>query len=384
MANEMAFPTIPGYSIVRQIATGGMGVVYQARQDRPRREVAIKVLAAEHAGDREMRARFQRECAILATIEHPNVVALYDMGEVRGQPFLVMECLFGITAAERLREGQLPVSEALTIAADTVGGLQAALAKGVVHRDVKPSNIFLTASGGAKVLDFGCARRYDVDPTLTQHGALVGTPAYASPEQFRGEQVTWRSDVYSLGIALYELMAGTRPFEATNYFQLMHHHTKDDIPALAEAPTHLMALIRDMTHKNPLLRPAYKQVATALSALLTDVPTDPKARIELASTDAAAATPPGRFAHLIGRCFCCGTEYPNFDSVDRLCRSPNCPSQVFQTRHPRHRKFFISILPERRETGYDFILPRLGDRTDVFAQAAAFPEIPEQERMAAT
>ncbi len=211
------------YEVIAPLGAGGMGEVFRSRDTKLGRDVALKVLPDRFSSDRHMLARFETEAKAVAALSHPNILALFDVGEENGVPYAVTELLEGETLRALLLRGPVPVKRALEIAREVAEGLAAAHEKGIVHRDIKPENVFLTRDGHAKVLDFGLARhettfRAEEDshsPTLsalTEAGAVVGTVAYMSPEQARGLPVDHRSDQFSLGTVLYEMLAGKRAF----------------------------------------------------------------------------------------------------------------------------------------------------------------------------
>ncbi|MGE5276438.1 MAG: protein kinase domain-containing protein [Acidobacteriota bacterium] len=209
------------YRILAPLGRGGMGEVYRARDTRLERDVALKVIREEKAADAEGLERFRRETRAVAALNHPGILAIYDTGVHGGAPYAVMELLAGETLAERLEAGPLPQRDASETAARIADALAAAHAHGVVHRDVKPSNVFLTEDGQTKILDFGIARRAEAGPagsgtaesTLGQtSGALMGTAGYVSPEQVRGRPADARSDVFSLGATVYEALTGRKAF----------------------------------------------------------------------------------------------------------------------------------------------------------------------------
>ncbi|MGE3277506.1 MAG: protein kinase [Vicinamibacterales bacterium] len=214
--------TISHYRILASLGSGGMGVVYEAEDTRLGRKVALKLLADEACCDAASMERFLREARIVSSLNHPHICTLHDIGEAGGQQFMVMELLDGESLKERIARGPLRMDDVLELGAQIADALDAAHAQGVVHRDIKPANLFVTRRGHAKVLDFGVAklgrdRGADLEVTMagdemTRTGSAVGTVAYMSPEQARGEDIDARSDLFSLGIVLYEMATGRQPF----------------------------------------------------------------------------------------------------------------------------------------------------------------------------
>ena len=207
------------YEVVEPLGSGGMGVVYRARDTRLQREVAIKVLAPA-GNDPAAAARFEREARAIASLQHPHICAIHDVGHTDdGQLFLVLELLTGETLQQRLQRGPLPETEAVDIVVAIAGALAVAHGASIVHRDIKPANIFLTPHG-PKLLDFGLAKATSTSPDgvtaplVTNEGQIVGTAAYMSPEQLEGQPLDGRTDIYSLGVTLGEMLTGTRTFTA--------------------------------------------------------------------------------------------------------------------------------------------------------------------------
>src|SRR5438876_5167014 len=222
-------PLAPGtqlgpYEITAQLGVGGMGEVYRARDTRLDRTVAIKILPAQFSSDPVRKQRFEREAKTISSLNHPHICVLYDVGSQDGIDYLVMECVEGETLAKRLEKGPLPLEQVLKCGAQVADALDKAHPAGIVHRDLKPGNIMLTATG-AKLLDFGLAKPAAglvsaatltaVAPTtpVTQEGTIVGTFQCMSPEQVEGKEVDGRSDIFSLGAVLYEMVTGIRAFE---------------------------------------------------------------------------------------------------------------------------------------------------------------------------
>ena len=252
------------YEIAALLGAGGMGEVYRARDTRLGRDVAVKVLPAEFAGDSERLRRFEQEARAVAALSHPNILALYDVGTHEGSPYIVIELLEGETLRERLTAGALPLRRAVEVAVQMARGLAAAHEKGIVHRDLKPANVFVTRDGHVKILDFGIAKLVERSPhpeqqlegtTLveaTQPGVVIGTFSYMSPEQARGQSVDHRSDIFSFGTVLFELLAGVRPFVGETATDTVAAILTQEPPALpAGVPPALDHLVRRCLEKRP-------------------------------------------------------------------------------------------------------------------------------------
>ena len=239
------------YEILVPLGSGGMGEVYRARDTKLDREVAIKVLPEALVRDADRLARFEREAKALAALSHPNICTIHDVGEDRGIPYIAMELLEGRTLQERIGGRPMAPQDAVEVALQVAAGLEAAHSKGIVHRDIKPANIFLTIHGHAKIMDFGLVKFADstrADPgdgtltltelALTLPGTALGTVAYMSPEQARGEPLDARSDIFSLGSVLYEMVTGVRPFRAGTLaaqFDAILHQNPPSAHSLAPA-----------------------------------------------------------------------------------------------------------------------------------------------------
>jgi serine/threonine protein kinase/tetratricopeptide (TPR) repeat protein len=258
---------VGSYEIVSPLGAGGMGEVYRATDTKLGRDVALKVLPAEMAGDHERLARFQREARALAQLDHPNIVTIYSVEECDGVQFLTMQLVDGLPLERLIGEGGLPVEQIIEIAAALADALAAAHEKGIVHRDLKPANVMITDEGRVKVLDFGLAkdiRKSDLgDATLTsagqtQMGMVMGTPAYMSPEQTSGRPLDHRTDIFSLGILLFEISTGRRPFEGTSSAELISAILRDTPPEVSDVrsdlPSDLARIVRRCLEKDPRRR----------------------------------------------------------------------------------------------------------------------------------
>lgn len=281
------------YQIQSRLGGGGMGEVFRAHDPRLRRDVAIKILAAHRLGDRDALPRMVREARLAAAIEHPAIVSVHDVGEQDGQFFLVTELVEGERLRERLRRGPLSVRQALDYAMVIASALAAAHERGVVHRDLKPDNVMLTAGGGLKILDFGIAKFVATPgasteaPTaaLTEAGQTIGTPAYMAPEQFEGRSVDHRTDQFAFGVLLYELLAGARPFTGATGPEVSAAILRDEPPHLggvrADVPPPLSRLVARCLAKDPQQRYAS---TTDLAHAIADV----RADLDLVSTPSAS------------------------------------------------------------------------------------------------
>src|SRR5947199_9438961 len=258
------------YEITGSLGAGGMGEVYRARDRKLGREVALKILPSLFATDADRLSRFQREAEVLASLNHPHIAAIYSLEEANGSRFLVLELVEGQTLADRLKRGPLPMDEALTVAKHICEAIEAAHEKGIIHRDLKPANIKITSDGIVKVLDFGLAKVREAEaqasnlsnsPTVmtarSTPGIILGSAAYMSPEQAKGQEANRTSDVWAFGCVLYEMLTGRAPFEGETVSEVFAGILKGDpdwsrLPA--ETPENIRRLLRRSLQKERRVR----------------------------------------------------------------------------------------------------------------------------------
>src|SRR5687768_10053264 len=232
------------YEIVAPLGAGGMGEVYRATDSTLKRQVAVKILPPAMAADPDRLARFQREAEVLASLNHPRIAAVYGLEHASNIQALVMELVEGPTLAERIAHGPIPIDEALPMARQIAEALEAAHDQGIIHRDLKPANIKVRSDGTVKVLDFGLAKAMDpipahsshvtlsptiTSPAMTQMGMILGTATYMSPEQAKGRHADKRSDVWSFGAVLYEMLSGQRAFKGDDIADTLAAVLRQDI-----------------------------------------------------------------------------------------------------------------------------------------------------------
>ena len=219
--------TISHYKIVEKLGEGGMGVVYKAEDTKLKRAVALKFLAAHLLNDEDTKARFQREAEAAAALTHANIAVIHDIDESDGHSFIAMEFVEGLSVSEKVAERPLKLEEALDIAAQAAQGLEAAHERGIVHRDIKSANLIVTPPGQVKIMDFGLAHLAERSK-LTETATILGTPSYMSPEQALGKQTDRRTDLWSLGVVLYEMVAGRLPFEGERQEAILYGITNEE------------------------------------------------------------------------------------------------------------------------------------------------------------
>jgi len=257
------------YKITEKLGEGGMAVVYKGYQQSLNRYVAIKVLRQELAQDEEFVARFRREALAVADLDHPNILHVYDAGFVQGMYYIVMAFVDGGSLRDLVSQGPLEPEYALSIASQVADALHHAHQRGIVHRDVKPNNILLSRDGRPLLSDFGIAKALHESTGLTRTGMSIGTPEYMAPEQIQGQKVDARTDIYALGIVLYEMLAGWAPFSSTTPVAALYKQVNEPPPPLRQAnisiPAWMEAVVSKALAKSPLDR--YQQASDFAGAL---------------------------------------------------------------------------------------------------------------------
>ena len=265
------------YELEEVVGHGGMSTVYKAHDSLLERNVALKVLHKQYNEDEDFVERFKREARSVAQLQHPNIVTVIDRGEEGGRQYIVFEYIDGENLKELVvRKGRLDVRTALEIALEIARGLSFAHEHGLVHRDVKPQNVLLNGDGGAKVTDFGIARSLDVEHSVTQTGTVLGTSNYIAPEQASGQPVDAHTDVYSLGIVLYEMLTGELPFPGENFVAVAMKHIQEPSPSILDArgdvPLRIAEMIDRALEKDPEHRfPTMDAFATEIEVNLAEL-----------------------------------------------------------------------------------------------------------------
>ncbi len=260
--NEM----VPGkiladkYKVIEVAGKGGMGIVYKAKDTKLKRNVALKFLPPELTKDKEAKERFVLEAQAAAALSHPNICTIHEINEEEGKSFIVMEYVEGQSLKNKIDRGPIDIEEALDIAIQVAEGMEQAHKKGIVHRDIKSANIMVTDAGQAKIMDFGLAK-VKGGTLLTREGTTLGTVAYMSPEQARGEEVDQRSDIWSLGIVMYEILSGQLPFrgdrEASILYSVVHEEAKPVTAWNPDIPPELQQIINRSLKKKSEARYAF-------------------------------------------------------------------------------------------------------------------------------
>ncbi len=287
--------TFSHYRILGKLGDGGMGAVYKAEDTRLHRFVALKFLSEEFASDPQALHRFQREARAASALNHPNIVTLHDIANASGVDYLAMEYVDGKSLDKLITPKGLALAQAISYATQIAGALAAAHAAGIVHRDIKPANLIVTSEGQVKILDFGLAKLTDQDlsksqaksvETLTETGTILGTVAYMSPEQAAGHETDHRSDIFSLGIVLYEMVSGRRPFQGKSQVDVLHAIIYDSHPSITSIPPRLEEILEKTLEKDPKER---YQHAADLSIDLKRVERSPRSAAVSAPSLSAAS-----------------------------------------------------------------------------------------------
>ncbi|MBI3205315.1 MAG: protein kinase [Myxococcales bacterium] len=294
------------FVISRKLGAGGMGVVYEALDETLGRKVAVKVLTAELVGSAERRQRFLREARSAAAMSHPNIATVHEIDEASGQVFIVMELVPGENLRDVMAQGRMPISRALDIAQGISEAAAHAHAAGVVHRDLKPENVMVLSGDRVKVLDFGIAKPDDdlgtantlpASGPITEEGRVIGTPGYMAPEQARGAPVDARTDVFAIGVVLYEMVTGTRPFAGSSSLDVMVATSRDDPPPISShspgAPPIVETIVRRCLAKAPEARyQTAGELARALASASREVAAHEMATTQAMPTPFPAKPPP--------------------------------------------------------------------------------------------
>jgi tetratricopeptide (TPR) repeat protein len=346
------------YLIERELGRGGMGVVYLARDEALKREVALKLLPAVLALSPEIREWFRTEARAAASIKHPNIAVIYAMEEQENSVYFAMEYVEGETLAQMIvREGTIDPLRALEIASAVAEGLRAGLLQGVIHRDIKPANIMIDPEGRPKVTDFGLARIGAVGMEVGAKGAVLGTPEYMAPEQGRGGEVDHRADLYALGATIYEMVAGHPPFDGANPIEIILAHTNRPIPPVAELPLATDRIMRWLMEKEPARRPAtYDELIDALDAARSELRSGGGAHAVLAADEPAEA-----------------------DGLDSILRSQLvlARANVAMARYQKAERIYVKLLEQKGPIRLEaaFQLGELYERQDCPTEAAAHWQI---------
>jgi len=262
--------TISHYNILEKIGEGGMGVVYKAEDTKLKRMVALKFLPLELTRDQEAKERFIREAQAAAALDHQNICTIYEVDEYEGQTFIAMAHIEGQSLKEKIAGGPIKIDEAMNIATQVAEGLRVAHERGIIHRDIKPANIMLTEKGQAKIMDFGLAK-LELGADLTKTATIMGTVAYMSPEQARGEKVDHRTDIWSLGCVIFEMLSGRPPFKSgydqAVLYSILHEDPQPIASLRSDIPHGIEKILHKCFQKDP--RDRYKDAGSLIEELKT-------------------------------------------------------------------------------------------------------------------
>ena len=271
MATDLIGTKLDRYFLLSRIGSGGSAAVYRAHDAQGDRYVAVKILPLHLAANDDLYRRFMREAQMAARLDHPHILPVYDYGESAGMPYIVMKLVEGGTLDSFVREGALPLPFVSRVLAVIAGALDYAHSQGVIHRDLKPENILFDAEGTLYLGDFGVAHLNEGTDVVTGRGGFIGTVAYASPEQCRGEALTASSDIYSLGVMLFEMLTGRLPFTGPTPLAVMHQHLSEPAPSPLRYRPDLPLAVADVLRKALAKLPSVRfQSAGALSAAFDD------------------------------------------------------------------------------------------------------------------
>ena len=289
--------TISHYRILEMLGAGGMGVVYKAQDTRLERFVALKLLPADFAHDPQLRERLVREARAASALNHPNICTIYEVGEDQGQPFIAMEFLDGYNLKQTLEQGPLDPGRVLDLSVQVLDALEAAHAEGILHRDIKLANIFITRTGRAKILDFGLAKKTTAkqprvagaDPHLTSGLSALGTMAYMSPEQALGKPLDERTDLFSFGIVLYEMTTGRAPFQGDTtgelFLSIVQASPAPPLELNPQIPSGLQPIIVKCLEKDRELRYQHaSEIRSDIQGLQADARSQPVVPLKLTTT----------------------------------------------------------------------------------------------------